>query len=122
MTERFNALTTVKHVLIMHLLRQQIEADLNHLSKTPLHLLRCYDTVLKRIHGELLTKISEYKRQLKRHGVRIVKQQKNSLDFQIAYVERGYEVQHCFLLATLQAESHVLFRHYLEGGSYDVPR
>lgn len=122
MTERFDALTTVKHVLVMHLLRQQIEADLENLPKTPLHLLRCYDTMLKQIHGELLTKISEYKRGLKRNGVRIVKQQKNSLDFAIAYVERGYKVQHCFLLATLQAESHVLFRHYLEGGLYDIPR
>lgn len=122
MTQPFNALLIVKHVLIMHLLRQQVEADLKKMRSTPLHLLRCYDAVLNQIHADLLKRIGECKRQLKRHGVRIVTQQKNSLDFQITYVEKGYEVQHCFLLATLQAESHVLFHQYLEGGSYDAPR
>jgi hypothetical protein len=109
----FDALETVKTVLIMHLLRQQVEADLGFLRTAPLRLATCYNTWLSNIHAKLLTRIAEQKRELRRQGVRVVKQQKNSLDFEIAYLERGYQVQHCFLLATLQAEAQVLLMNLL---------
>ena len=117
MAEAFDALGAVKLVLVKHLLRQQVEGDLSRMRRADLHLSRVYIEWLERIHARLLTEIAEHKRALKRHGVRIITQQKNSLDFQIAYVERGYQVQHCFLLATLQAESQLLFETYVQGGS-----
>jgi hypothetical protein len=121
MTEaEFDPLTSVKSVLVMHLLRQQIEADLAVLKQSQsLRLSDCYLNWLERLHGRLLSLISERKRELRRHRVRIVKQQKNRLDFQIAYLYQGYEIQHCFLLATLYAEAQELFTRYLEGGLYE---
>ena len=116
MSEGFDPLRLVKQILVMHLLRQQVEADLATLQQTPLRLLRSYASWLERLHATLLKNVSERKRELRRHGIRVIKQQKNSLDFQIAYLERGYEVQHCFLLATLHAEAEELFALYLEGG------
>ncbi|PWK15488.1 hypothetical protein [Tumebacillus permanentifrigoris] len=117
MTDSFQSLSAVKAVLIMHLLRQQVEADLNLLASAPLLLSQCLVERLQGIHGLLLNRVADHKRLLRRYGVRIVEQQKNSLDFQIAYMERGYRVQHCFLLATLQAEAQVLFKTLLEGGT-----
>lgn len=117
MTETFDALGAVKQVLVKHMLRQQVEADLALIRRADLHLSRTYINWLDRIHARLLTEVAEHKRALRRHGVRIISQQKNSLDFQIAYLERGYQVQHCFLLATLQAEAQLLFATYVEGGS-----
>jgi hypothetical protein len=116
MPEGFDPLRLVKRILVMHLLRQQIEADLGTLQKTPLRLRRSYASWLERLHASLLKNVGELKGELRRHGVRVIRQQKNSLDFQIAYLERGYEVQHCFLLATLHAEAEALFVQYLEGG------
>ncbi|MGB8957286.1 MAG: hypothetical protein WCC10_18080 [Tumebacillaceae bacterium] len=117
MAETFDALGAVKQVLVKHMLRQQVETDLALIRRADLHLSRTYIDWLERIHARLLTEIAEHKRALRRHRVRIINQQKNSLDFQIAYLERGYQVQHCFLLATLQAEAHLLFATYVEGGS-----
>jgi hypothetical protein len=117
MAESFESLNVVKAVLIMHVLRQQIEADLQRLKSAPLYLAHGLTERLQAIHGELLNRIAEHKRQLRRHSVRILEQTKNRLDFQIAYLERGYRVQHCFLLATLQAEAQLLFKSLLEGGT-----
>lgn len=123
MDASFDPLTSVKSVLVMHLLRQQIESDLETLQKgLTLRLSHIYRTWLTRLHALLLTAIGERKRELRRHSVRIVKQQKNSLDFSIAYTWKGYEVQHCFLLAALLAEAQELFARYLEGGLYEGPR
>ncbi|MBL0388463.1 hypothetical protein JJB07_17820 [Tumebacillus sp. ITR2] len=116
MAESFPSLGVVKTVLIMHLLRQQIEADLALLASAPLGLSSCLIERLQNLHGLLLTRIAEHKRLLRRHSVRVIEQQKNSVDFTIAYMERGYRVQHCFLLATLHAESEILFKTLLEGG------
>ncbi|MGZ4134650.1 MAG: hypothetical protein ACXVC1_05145 [Tumebacillaceae bacterium] len=113
MSGAFDALGSVKEVLVMHLLRQQIEADLAFLRTAPLRLTTSYDAWLSQIHGKLLTSIGERKRELRQRGIRVVKQQKNSLDFEIAYLERGYQVQHCFLLANLHAEAQVLLMQYL---------
>lgn len=113
MSADFDALTTIKQVLVMHLLRQQVEADIVQLQHLPLLLADCYIVWLSHIHSHLLASIADLKRELRRHGVRIIQQQKNSLDFQIAYLEKGYQVQHCFLLATLQAEAQVLFVNLL---------
>jgi hypothetical protein len=117
MSGGFDALSTVKTVLIMHLLRQQIEADLTTFRTISLRLAPCYDSLLSNIHTKLLTKIAERKRELRRQGVRVFKQQKNSLDFEIAYLERGYQVQHCFLLATLQADAQVLLMKWVHDES-----
>lgn len=123
MDASFDPLTSVKSVLVMHLLRQQIECDLATLQKgLTLRLAGSYRMWLERVHALLLSTITERKRELRRHSVRIVKQQKNSLDFSIAYIWKGYEVQHCFLLATLLAEAQELFAHYLEGGLYEGSR
>jgi len=115
MSETFDALAVVKQVLVKHLLRQQIERDLARLSQVPLLLARPLLPHLESVHAALLQAIGTHKRQLRQQGVRIVEQEKNSLEFRIAYVERGYRVQHCFLLATLQAESHLLLTAYLQG-------
>lgn len=119
MPDDFDALGTVKLVLVKHLLRQQIEQDAARLRTAALHLSNCLIPVLENLHAKLLTAIAEHKRTLRRHGVRIIEQEKNSLDFRIAYLEKGYRIQHCFLLATLQAEAHLLLTSYLEGGSYE---
>jgi hypothetical protein len=119
MSMAFDALGTVKLVLIKHLLRQQIEADLHQLRQTTLRLQRCYVACLDAIHAKLLASISEHKRELRRYGIKIIAQKKSEFDFQIAYLERGYQVRHCFLLATLRAESEVLFQQYLQGGTYE---
>lgn len=111
-------LTSIKQVLILHLLRQQVEADLLMLRSTPLHLLRCYVLRLEELHADLLRQIGDIKRRLRQQGVRIIRQQKSSLDFHIAYLQKGYENQHCFLLATLQAEAHKLFSELLGGQSH----
>lgn len=117
MVDSFQSLCVIKDVLIMHLLRQQIEADLQRLSAAHLHLSSCLLPRLQSIHAELLNRITQHKRRLRQSRVRIVNQQKNSLDFEIAYVEHGYLVQHCFLLATLYAEAQILFSTLLEGGT-----
>jgi hypothetical protein len=115
MPSGFDPLTTVKEVLVLHLLRQQVEADLKLLAGTTLHLKQAYLLRLEEIHAHLLQQIGDLKRLLKRHGIRVIKQKKNSLDFHIAYLERGYEIQHCFLLATLMAESRKRFAAILKG-------
>ncbi|KEO84196.1 hypothetical protein [Tumebacillus flagellatus] len=117
MAESFQSLVSIKSVLVMHLLRQQIEEDLTLLTAASLNLSDCLIRRLQDLHGLLLTRIAEQKRLLRRHSVRVTEQQKNSLDFTIAYVERGYRVQHCFLMATLQAEAEILFNTLLEGGT-----
>lgn len=123
MDASFDPLTCVKSVLVMHVLRQQIESDLAALQNSlTLRLAHSYQMWLKGVHARLLTLIGERKRELRRHSVRIVKQQKNSLDFSIAYTWKGYEVQHCFLLASLLAEAQELFARYLEGGLYEGSR
>lgn len=119
----FDALSAIKHVLVMHLLRQMVEADLVHVRRLPLQLGPCLCTRLSDIHARLLAAIGEQKRALRKHGVRVIQQQKNSLDFAITYIERGYQVQHCFLLATLQAEAQILFANWLhpEGEDRNEP-
>ncbi|ASS75570.1 hypothetical protein CIG75_11610 [Tumebacillus algifaecis] len=105
----FDPLSTVKEVLTLHLLRQQLEADIKLLSNIPLHLGAAYIEQLEAIHAMLLQQVGAAKRELKRHGVRVIAQEKNSMDFHITYVEKGYEVRHCFLLATLSAEGRARF-------------
>lgn len=116
MTDGFDPLSTVKEVLILHLLRQHVETDLGRIRALALNLGTAYVERLEAYHGALLKRIGDAKRLLKRHGVRVIQQEKNSLDFQITYVERGYEVRHCFLLATLYAECQERFLQDFWGG------
>lgn len=109
MTAGFDPLATVKEVLILHLLRQHVEADLGRIRALALHLGKAYIERLEAYHAGLLKRIGDAKRQLKRHGVRVIQQEKSALDFHITYVERGYQVRHCFLLATLYAECQERF-------------
>ncbi|ARU62537.1 hypothetical protein CBW65_17390 [Tumebacillus avium] len=112
----FDPLSTVKEILILHLLRQHVDADLGRIRALSLHLGQAYIDRLEAFHAGLLKRIGEAKRLLGRHGVRVIQQEKNSLDFQITYVERGYEVRHCFLLATLYAECQERFLQDFWGG------
>ncbi|HEU4963182.1 MAG TPA: hypothetical protein VFV52_04885 [Bacilli bacterium] len=111
----FDPLTSIKRVLVLHLLRQLLEADGQQLGRMPLHLHRCYVLRWDAIQADLLRQIGEIKRELRRHGVRIVEQRKTALDFQIAYLQKGYRHEHHFLLDTLQAEAQELAIDYLGG-------
>jgi hypothetical protein len=116
MRESLDTFVLIKNVIMFHLLRQQLDHDLAWIRKAGLLLKDPYVMHLERIHQDVLTCMTNMKRKLHRQGVKVISQERTPIQFNIVYMERGYQYQHSFRLEPLLAEARLAFEKLLRLG------
>ena len=109
--EEFSQL--VKQYVISHILLKVLQYDRKVIGQSTLKLLRAYDQLLDQVQWKIEKDLIEMKRQMKRLGGVIIKEEQQSTVRIVEAKFRGFIYTHRFMNYLLQAESEQVFQSYV---------